>query len=272
MTQVLLCDNGSRQPAATLMLRTIAKQLSELAQCAIAPVSLQHSDAINAALLNDQPAQTLPQYLQHQLQQGENDFIILPLFFGSSRAITSFIPEQQQLLAQRFGEFSVRMADVLYPLPEGDIELVNIIFDNIQQCMRRIQQPVQQVVLVDHGSPVARVTEVRKSIARQLQTLLGDDILLSQAVMERRAGKEYDFNGDLLQDWLIQQAQQGVKGVIVAMMFLLPGRHAGPAGDVNEICQAVMQDYPGFEVSISALVGDSKLLLNMLHHRLQRML
>ena len=269
MTQVLLCDNGSRQPAATLMLREIAQKLSQIAQRDIVPASLQHSNKIDKSLLNGEPAISLPQLLSQSLQQGEKDFIILPLFFGKSRAITAFIPEQKQLLEQQYGAFSIRLAEVLYPLPEGDAELVKIIYQNIQHSRNRIQQPIEKIVLVDHGSPVPKVTEVRQSIARQLQTLLGKQIQLSQAVMERREGSEYDFNGDLLQHWLTQQAEQGVKRVIVAMMFLLPGRHAGPDGDVNDICRQVMQLHPGFEVIISPLVGDNPLLISLLHSRLK---
>jgi sirohydrochlorin ferrochelatase len=269
MTQVLLCDNGSRQPAATLMLREIAQQLSAMAQQPVDAVSLQHSDSIDAGMLNKQAAQTLPGYLSRQIQRGERDFIILPLFFGKSRALTSFIPEQVNSLHQQYGDFSLRVAEVLYPMPNGDPALVQILYDNIQQCPLQNSAAIKQVVLVDHGSPVPTVTDVRKSIASQLVKLLGDDISLSQAVMERRTGKEYDFNGDMLEVCLLDMAEQGMRGAIVSMMFLLPGRHAGEKGDVNEICARVMQRYPNFKVWISPLISEHPLLIDILNRRLQ---
>jgi sirohydrochlorin ferrochelatase len=269
MTQVLLCDNGSRQPAATLVLREIAQQLSVVAKQPVAAVSLQHSDSIDASLLNGLAAQTLPGYLSQQIQQGERDFIILPLFFGKSRALSSFIPQQINSLQQQYGDFTLRVAEVLYPMPDGDPALVQILYDNIQQCQLQNSAAVKQVVLVDHGSPVPTVTDVRKSIASQLVQLLDDDISLSQAVMERRPGKEYDFNGDLLEDCLLDMAEQGMSGAMVSMMFLLPGRHAGENGDVNEICARVMQRYPDFRVWISPLISEHPLLIDILSRRLQ---
>jgi sirohydrochlorin ferrochelatase len=269
MTQVLLCDNGSKQPAATLVLRNIAQQLSAMTLQSVDAVSLQHSDNIDASLLNKQTAQTLPGYLSHKIQQGERDFIILPLFFGKSRALTSFIPEQVNKLQQQYGDFTLRLAEVLYPMPEGDEALVQILYDNIQQYQRQQSADIKQVVLVDHGSPVPSVTDVRRSMANQLVKLLDDDISLSQAVMERRPGKEYDFNGDLLEDSLIEMAQRGESGAIVSMMFLLPGRHAGKEGDVNEICARVMQRFPDFKVWISPLISEHPLLIDILNRRLQ---
>ncbi len=269
MTQILLCDNGSKQPAATLVLREIAQLLSIMAQQPVDAVSLQHSDSIDASLLNNQAAQTLPGYLSRQIQSGEHNFIILPLFFAQSRALTSFVPEQIKNLKQQYGDFTVRVAEVLYPMPDGDSDLVQILYDNIHQCPIENSPPVKQVVLVDHGSPVPAVTDVRKSIASQLVKLLGDDVSLSQAVMERRPGKEYDFNGDLLEDRLLEMAQQGLTEAVISMMFLLPGRHAGENGDVNDICAAVMQRYPNFKVYISPLISQHPLLIDILNTRLQ---
>ncbi len=269
MTQVLLCDNGSKQPAATLMLRELAQQLSAMAQQPVDAVSLQHSDNIDARLLNNQPAQTLPGYLSQQIQSGERDFIILPLFFSQSRALTSFIPEQIKNLQQQYGYFTLRVAEVLYPMPDGDSNLVQILYENVVRCQRQNSQPIKHVVLVDHGSPVPAVTDVRKSIASQLVKLLGDNISLAQAVMERRPDKEYDFNGDLLEDRLTEMAQQGLTGAVVSMMFLLPGRHAGENGDVNGICTRVIQRYPNFKVRISPLISQHPLLIDILNTRLQ---
>ena len=82
-------------------------------------------------------------------------------------------------------------------------------------------------MLVDHGSPVPRVTDVRKHLANSVQKKLPAEVTLEQAVMERREGPEYDFNGQLLEHWLLDKAASGESSALVIMMFFLPGRHAG---------------------------------------------
>jgi sirohydrochlorin ferrochelatase len=269
MTKILLCDNGSKVAEATLMLRKIAKNLSHKSGCKVDAVSLQHADSINPESLSNEPAQLLADYLAQQLKQGEKDFIILPLFFGKSRALTSFIPEQQRRLESQFGAFTIRIAEVLYPLPQGDPALAEILYDNIRRSMLRDKLEAGDFVLVDHGSPVPQVTEVRQRVASELNDLLGENNELLQAAMERREGKQYDFNGELLQDLLTRLASSGKKSAIVSLLFLLPGRHAGRGGDIEEICANVMHENPGFNVSITDLVGQHEGIVNLLNERLK---
>lgn len=265
MPVYLLVDNGSKQPDATLYLRCLAAQLSEHTGELIHPVSLQHADAIPASELAGTPADVLPDFLRRQLEQGEREFVVLPLFFGVSRAITSFIPDEVARLKSEYPDLNVKVAPVTWPLPDDEPRLAQIIFDHIQQA-REISGPDAHVVLVDHGSPTPKITEVRRNIARMLeeQHALGVD----QAVMERREGKEYDFNGELLANCLRDKAEQGVTRVIVAMLFFLPGRHAGPRGDVQEICDSVVKDYPYLKYTITPLISTHPLLLDILRDRL----
>ena len=269
MQKILLCDNGSKNPGATLMLRQVAKKLSTSCGHPVDAVSLQHADKISAALINNEPAWVFKDYLRLYLQQGIRSFFVLPLFFGKSRALTSFIPDQQALLEAEFGPFELLVADVLYPLPDGDIRLAEILADQIVAAQKNNQEQTQNVVLVDHGSPVARVTAVRQKLAQEVQQVLGERVHLEQACMERREGSEYDFNGELLENWLIRQAQTGIKSAIVSMMFLLPGRHAGAGGDIVEICERVMQSYPDFVVKLTPLVAEHDGLVDLLCSRLQ---
>jgi len=272
MSKILLCDNGSRKPGATLLLRQLAQRLS--AECGqhVEAVSLQHADKIKPELIDNKPARTLPGFLQENLQHGERSFLILPLFFGYSRALTSYIPEQKALLEVEFGSFELSIADVLYPLPQGDERLPQILADHIINALTADPDVAQTAVLVDHGSPVPQVTAVRQRLAQEVQLIVGDRLQLSQACMERREGSEYDFNGELLEDWLTTQARAGKKSVIVSLMFLLPGRHAGNGGDIEEICQSVMQKYPGLNVVLTPLVAEHDRIINLLCDRLKKVL
>lgn len=272
MPVILLCDNGSTQPNATLQLRRLAQQLSTETGQQIHPVSLQHANRIDASQLQGEPAQVFREFMQQQLSAGETEFILLPIFFGKSKALTSFVPDEADKLRQQYGDFSLRLAEVIYPLPTGEPLLVDILHDHIQQTAARHQLPLQNLVLVDHGSPIPRVTEVRQHLAQQLQDRLADGIGLDQAVMERREGKEYDFNGELLEHWLSQKAEAGAKSALVIMMFFLPGRHAGENGDIVQICDSVMQQHPDFKVAISPLIAEHPAFVSILQLRLQEAL
>jgi len=272
MPVILLCDNGSTQPNATLQLRRLAQQLSTETGQQIHPVSLQHANRIDASQLQGEPAQVFREFMQQQLSAGETEFILLPIFFGKSKALTSFVPDEADKLRQQYGDFSLRLAEVIYSLPTGEPLLVDIIHDHIQQIAAQHKLPLQNLVLVDHGSPIPRVTEVRQHLAQQVQHRMADGISLEQAVMERREGREYDFNGELLEHWLSRKAEAGAKSALVIMMFFLPGRHAGENGDIVQICNSVMQQHPGFKVAISPLIAEHPAFVNILQLRLQEAL
>ena len=267
---ILLVDNGSRRSAATLSLRSIAARLSEATGRPVNPVSLKHSDKIASDALGGEPARLLPEFLRGQLEQGKREFVVLPLFFGNSRALSEFIPEQVKLLIDEFGPFEIRQADVLSPMPEGEGLLADILADHVIQCSVDLGAEPTRVVVVDHGSPLPEVTAVRAKVTMMLRERLPEGIPLGQAVMERRQGAEYDFNGQLLGDLLDSCAgQDGDAVVVLAMMFISPGRHAGAGGDIEEICADAMARNPGLRVKISPLIGEHPLLIDILQDRLQ---
>jgi sirohydrochlorin ferrochelatase len=268
MPVYLLVDNGSKKPEATLQLRQLAASLGQHTGKLIHAVSLQHANDIDPAQLDGQPAEIFENFLRQQLEQGQKSFLVIPLFFGLSRALTSFIPQQVEKLQAEFKELHVRVADVVYPLPEGDIRLAQILFDHIKTAQASFTMNAK-LVLVDHGSPSPNITAVRNRVAKNLRNMPGATFELAEAVMERREGKAYDFNGDLLEDWLRQQAQKGVEAAIVAMMFFLPGRHAGSCGDIETICENVVKQHPHLQYRITPLIGEHPLLLEILSDRLR---
>jgi len=270
---VILADNGSRRAAATLGLRAIAAGLGAACGREVHPVSLQHADAIPAEELGGTPADVLADFLRRQLEQGRRKFVVVPLFFGKSRALSSFLPELVEKLAAEFGPFVVRVADVLSPMPQGEPLLADILADNVTRCCAEQGAEANCVIVVDHGSPLPEVTAVRAKVTMTLRERLVDGIWLSQAVMERRQGTAYDFNGQLLGDLLDTCIKPGGSAVVVlAMMFISPGRHAGPGGDIETICADAMARNPGLQVLISPLIGEHPLLIDILKSRLEAVL
>lgn len=269
MPHILLVDNGSQRPEATLSLRALAKRLEDHLHQPVAPVSLLHSDGVAPGFIGGRPAQILSPYLQHQLLAGERDFVLLPLFFGQSRALTHGIPDTVTRLQHAHGAFKLRMAAPLCPLPQGEPRLVEILLDHLDACRRQAPRPPEHVVVVDHGSPSPRVSAVRHWLAQALSQRLAGRILVSEAAMERRPGSEYDFNGPLLSEALetIAAAQPNTS-IALAMQFLSAGRHAGSDGDVAQICQAVEQRYPTLGITRSPLMGAHPQLVDILADRL----
>ena len=45
--------------------------------------------------------------------------------------------------------------------------------------------------------------------------------------MERREGSEYDFNDPLLESLIKELEEKKIKKLVLAQLFLSPGRHAG---------------------------------------------
>ncbi|UHD18297.1 sirohydrochlorin chelatase [Thiocapsa bogorovii] len=273
MRDILLVDNGSKRADATLRLRQIASRLAERLGETVHPVSLLHSDRIPPDKLHGQPAETFELFLRRRLSEDARRFLILPLFFGPSRAISDYVPERIAALQNDFGPFEVQIARALCPLPEGEPDMVEILLERIHDVAIEQNIAPRRIVLLDHGSPIPAVTEVRRWLARQLTQRLandpGPDVTLGEAVMERRSGAEYDFNGELLEDRLRALAAEDISTpVILAMLFLSPGRHAGPRGDIAEICLSVEREHPGFRVHPSGLVGDHPRLLDILAARM----
>ncbi|NEX23248.1 cobalamin biosynthesis protein CbiX [Thiorhodococcus mannitoliphagus] len=269
MPTFILADNGSKRPESTLNLRRLAATLSQRAGTQVDPVSLLHSDRIPADLLGGQPAETLAPALARLVRQGHQALVLIPLFFGPSRALSQFVPETAARVANDCGAFSLQVAPALCPLPTGEPRLVDILYDNLMSGGELRGMKTGRAILVDHGSPIPEVTAVRHWLGERLQERLEEEVRLEQAVMERREGAAYDFNGPLLEDLLGRLAEEDATApVTLSMLFLSAGRHAGPEGDIRDICRRVSACHPGLEVRISPLVGDHPGLVDILLARL----
>jgi sirohydrochlorin ferrochelatase len=269
----ILLDNGSLEPAATLALRDLAGHLSSRLGLTVEPVSLLHSSGIAAEKIGGQPAEILVPALERRLAAGRREFVIVPLFFGPSRALTDYLPENLARLRAKFPALTVRLAPPLHAAGEG--RLARILADNITVVLEAETSrasslpqfaPVR-VALVDHGSPVAAVTAVRDELASELAALLGPRVAaVAPCSMERRPEPTYDFNDPLLAK-LLATPPWTESRVIVALQFLSPGRHAGPAGDVAKICAEAEAAHPKLKTRMTGLVGTHPLLIDILADR-----
>jgi sirohydrochlorin ferrochelatase len=232
---------------------------------------LLHSSKIPAEALDGRAADVLEPFLTRLAERGARDFLAVPLFFGPSRALTSLIPQTAARVSAGGSEVQVRVAEALCLLPEGEPRLAEILDRAIRHALSAASPKAGSppiALLVDHGSPIPEVTAVRHWIAGQLERLSAGSYRVLEAAMERRPGPEYAFNGALLAEMLerIGQASQPAQ-VIVAMQFIGPGRHAGSGGDVVTICQQAQQRYPDLSITISRLVGEDDVVVDILADR-----
>jgi len=252
-TRILLVDNGSYEPAATLALRGLAQEVSKLIGQEVRPVSTMHSTKIDPALLGGQPAVIFEGAVQQAKADGIDELVVLPLFIGPSRAITEYLPKVFADAQPGTMKLSIRE-------PLFGPELTTMLVDNLKST--GWTKGSGTVYLCDHGSPIPEVTRCRNFFAVSLRSQLGlkDDELIACS-MERRDGPEYDFNEPLL-----EHALQDVKGeAVILMLFLLPGRHAGGDGDVATIAK---EHAPaGLRWKLSPLLGTHPALPALLFRR-----
>ena len=113
------------------------------------------------------------------------------------------------------------------------------------------------------------MNRVREEVGQQLEALMRKRIGgFSTCCMERRPGKEYDFNDPLLENLLRSLREDGVRRVLLAQFFLSPGRHAGENGDLARICKGFEQTAPGFEICRLPTMGNHPLMLEILADRI----
>ncbi|MBZ5488415.1 cobalamin biosynthesis protein CbiX [Halomonas aquamarina] len=268
MRAIFLVDNGSLRPASTLNLRRVAAALSQQIGETVQAASLLHSNKVPAERLEGKPALTLGPGAERSAEQGATEIIVVPFFFGPSKALTDYLPERMAVLQAAFPQVSVRVAQPLVDeLGGNDLRLARLLADNVRECLGG--EPVR-VALVDHGSPIPEVTAVRNRLAGQLSVLLAEEVAcVAAASMERRAGDEYRFNEPLLEN-LLDRPEFHAGQVVLAMLFLSPGRHAGEGGDIDEICRAAQKRHPALHITATRLVGEHAGVVEILHSRLRQ--
>ncbi len=268
MTTVFLIDNGSLRPESTRNLRRVASRLGLRLDRKVWPVSLLHSNKVPPGDLDSAVAEVVEPALRERAERSLTDFLLIPFFFGPSRAITDYLPRRLARLKRTFPELSVKVAPPLVDLSVGnDPRIASILGQGVTKMWPAGRKSA--VVVVDHGSPVPEVTAVRNFVAGQMSVLLNDRVgRIAAASMERRPGDRYRFNEPLLET-LLDHPGFNSGPVVVSMMFLSPGRHAGPNGDVARICAEAEKRNPGLRTMMTPLAGENDGILDVLCDRVR---
>lgn len=222
---VALIDNGSLDPAAHRNLRRVASALSSQVGLPVRAVSWKHSDRVALESLDDTPAWTLDGFVRSFVALGQREFVFVPFFISPQGAIGSALRrdiESLQAVIERF-EFTFTEG-----LAERGV-LSAIAVDRIRETIRQQSLSQPPVVVVDHGGPSAASAAVRDEIAAAIRNEGGREF--GPVIAASMEGAHPPLLTDALRSPQIAQ-----RGAVVSLLFLSPGRHAGPQGDVARIC------------------------------------
>lgn len=262
-TKYFLVDNGSLNPEATVNLRNIAKTLASKTDLPIRPVGLMHSHKVEIHKLGGTQAETMDFLFQSDEPSEWEDVVMIPLFFGPSLAITDWLPKKLQAWQAEDTSRSFRILECLHQ--PGDDRIARALVERISETIlaRNFRKPL--VALVDHGTPLRSVNQIREEIGQQVKVLLSGQVTaFSTCSMERRDGPEYDFNDPLLESVLSDWSVRYTEDIVLAQLFLSPGRHAGKGGDLEEICSPFSKS-----VARTELLGQHPYILDILVQRLK---
>ena len=86
--------------------------------------------------------------------------------------------------------------------------------------------------------------------------------------MESREGEEYSFNKPLLEDVL--GSSEFERDVILSMLFISPGRHAGKGGDIDKICAESSKKHSALKTFMTGLFSEHEGSIDVLNKRLNQ--
>jgi hypothetical protein len=246
---VALVDNGSLEPASTRNLRAVAAALSTNVRRTVFPVSWRHSDRLRAEALDGNPADTLANFVRRHLAQGEREFLFVPFFVSPQGAIGTALRADLERLASAAGGFAFDFTD---GLAERGV-VAEIVVDRLRETMAARTLTTPAVVVVDHGGPAPVSASLRDRLASEIGTRLGALIgPLAGASME---GGEHRHNRPLLAE-VFDRPGFDAGDVVLAPLFLSPGRHAGPGGDLARIAGEAAARRPALRPHFAGLVGN----------------
>jgi hypothetical protein len=256
--KVVLVDNGSLEAAAHAGLRAAALAMGRMLDMQVEAVSWKHSDRIAPAALETGAAHTLAPWIRAEVSAGERNFLFVPFFISPQGAIGSAFRGDLARLQAETGGFDFAFTD---GLADGET-LAAIVAERIRSKAASLGLGRPAVVVVDHGGPSRASAGVRDRVASSVRAELGESVgTLQAASMESPQGPGFEFNRPLLADAL---TQVGSGDVIIAPLFLLPGRHAGGGGDLGRIALEARTRSPGLRCHFTELVGTHPLAIESL--------
>lgn len=268
---IALIDNGSLEPAATRNLRAVALELSASIGERVHPVSWKHSDRIAlSALDGDAPGTTLAPFIRAQLARGERQFVFAPFFISAQGAIGSALRSELEALQRAHAATPFEFTFTRGLADAGVIP--QIVATRVRETIAAASLGRPPVIVVDHGGPSPTSAALRNQLADDVRALLATEVAsVTAASME---GGEHAHNHPLLAESLAALASRELaspvldtatspadtsgsasRGVVVALLFLSPGRHAGAGGDIAQICGAAETADPALLCHLTDLVG-----------------
>ena len=264
----LLVDNGSPRPEAIFSLRRVAQKLSIETEFEVLPVGLLHSNKIKVSDLDDIKAETIGTFLTSPRGKNEKSLLILPLFLGPSRGITEWLVSRLEEWRREEADRSYQVLDCLHV--DGDYRLAMALAGGINNLIDREDLSNPRVAMVDHGTPIAEVNRVREQVGANLRKLQNySESEFSTCSMERREGDQYSFNEPLLEGLLLKWGQEGSRDVVVALFFLLSGRHAGEGGDLAKICENASSLFPQMKIYQTNPMAEHDIVFSILKEKLE---
>jgi sirohydrochlorin ferrochelatase len=242
--KVALVDNGSLKPAAHACLRAAAASIVEIAGIRVEPVSWKHSDRTGP------DAWTLGPWIRSRVSEGEREFLLIPFFISPQGAIGSALRTDLGALQGELGGF-----DFSFTAGLTDGALAAIVAERVRETAgtKGLRRP--SVIVVDHGGPSSASAAVRDRVANAARNLLGGTIgALAAASLESPDGEASAFNRPLFAEALEARGLEP-GDVVIAPLFLSPGRHAGPGGDLSRIARAAEARAPLLRCHFTELVG-----------------
>ena len=141
---------------------------------------------------------------------------------GPSLAITQYLVELIDEAKSLDPEMTIHVAEPLCgsDVNDPDERLVMILKELIEAAITRSNTNCQNIVLVDHGSPIEEMAFLRNAIAEKLSVFFKEQRLeITASSMERREGEAYSFNEPLLETIPDYLGLKSNESLMVAMFF-----------------------------------------------------
>lgn len=258
---IALVDNGSLEPAAHRNLRAVATAVSERVGSPVRAVSWKHSDRIPPDQLDNTPAWVLAPFVRAMVALGQREFVFIPFFISAQGAIGSALRRELEELQRELAAPDSTSVAFDFVFTDGLAArgvIPHIVAERVRATIARHHLYRAPVIVVDHGGPSAVSARLRDEITSATRTLLEKETgPIAAASME-------GAHPPLLAEQLRAPGFSG-REVIVAPLFLSPGRHAGPDGDIAQICRAA-DPAPGARsrIHVTDLVGTHPLAIDAL--------